>query len=487
MNTKTYFYNKRGIEVRSSYSPLKNKFFLIASDMLTFIVAAFLGYIILPVHSVYTEGSVNLEMIGRQGSYILSGLLAVFWFWGNMRHYTYRKPFWDELREMYSTLSIIAMIDLVSISFFYKGYSPSVWLVTWGSAIVLLPIFRQMTKIYLKNAGYWNMPSIIIGDSENAREAYLAIKSEPSTGFTVEAFVDPTGKNEGVVLEGIPYISKVEYLTISKNQDIKVFIALQKSQSKNQEEWLRLLAKRNVKNISIVPDLRGIPLMGMDVSHFFSHEIMMLRVKNNLARRSSKIIKRVFDILVSAILLLLLTPFLAVIYFKVTKDGGTATYGHERVGRDGKVFKCWKFRSMVMNSQEVLEELLKNDPKAKLEWDLEFKLKDDPRVTPIGAFLRKSSLDELPQLWNVLKGEMSLVGPRPIINEELARYEADVAYYLIAKPGMSGLWQVSGRSDTDYPTRVYLDSWYVKNWSLWNDLVILFKTVGVVLKKEGAY
>ncbi|HDV1008656.1 TPA: sugar transferase, partial [Escherichia coli] len=152
----------------------------------------------------------------------------------------------------------------------------------------------------------------------------------------------------------------------------------------------------------------------------------------------------------------------------------------------GKKFKCLKFRSMVINSKEVLETVLSNDPDAKKEWDATFKLKNDPRITTIGHFLRRTSLDELPQLFNVLRGEMSLVGPRPIITDELERYNEEVDYYLLSKPGMTGLWQVSGRSDVDYDTRVYLDTWYVKNWSMWNDIAILFKTISVVLKKDGA-
>jgi undecaprenyl-phosphate galactose phosphotransferase len=142
---------------------------------------------------------------------------------------------------------------------------------------------------------------------------------------------------------------------------------------------------------------------------------------------------------------------------------------------------------MVMNSQEVLQKLLDSDPAAREEWDRDFKLKNDPRITSVGRFIRKTSLDELPQLFNVLKGQMSLVGPRPIISEELPRYDENVDYYLMAKPGMTGLWQVSGRNDVDYDTRVYFDSWYVKNWSLWNDIAILFKTVKVVLHRDGAY
>ncbi|OHY69369.1 hypothetical protein BB778_09145 [Pluralibacter gergoviae] len=142
---------------------------------------------------------------------------------------------------------------------------------------------------------------------------------------------------------------------------------------------------------------------------------------------------------------------------------------------------------MVINSKEVLDELLRNDPAIREEWTLSFKIKNDPRVTEIGKFLRGTSLDELPQLFNVLKGDMSLVGPRPIVNAELERYNEEVAYYLLSKPGMTGLWQVSGRSDVDYDTRVYLDAWYVKNWSMWNDIAILFKTIKVVLNKGGAY
>jgi undecaprenyl-phosphate galactose phosphotransferase len=142
---------------------------------------------------------------------------------------------------------------------------------------------------------------------------------------------------------------------------------------------------------------------------------------------------------------------------------------------------------MVINSKEVLEALLLNNPEARAEWDETFKLKNDPRITRIGHLLRKTSMDELPQLFNVLKGEMSLVGPRPIINAELERYSDEVDYYLLSKPGMTGLWQVSGRSDVDYETRVYLDAWYVKNWSMWNDIAILFKTISVVLRKDGAY
>lgn len=162
-------------------------------------------------------------------------------------------------------------------------------------------------------------------------------------------------------------------------------------------------------------------------------------------------------------------------------------FKHRRVGKDGKEFNCYKFRSMCVNSKEVLEHLLATDPAAKAEWDKEFKLKDDPRITKSGAFLRKTSLDELPQLWNVLKGEMSLVGPRPIVRSEMVRYGKYSKEYMMVRPGITGIWQTSGRNDIDYPERVQMDNWYVHNWSLWLDLVLLWRTIGVVAACNGAY
>ena len=161
---------------------------------------------------------------------------------------------------------------------------------------------------------------------------------------------------------------------------------------------------------------------------------------------------------------------------------------HNRIGKNGKIIPTLKFRSMYSDAKERLEKLLKENEEIREEWEKDFKLKDDPRVTKIGAILRKTSLDELPQIFNVLKGEMNFVGPRPVLQEELDKYYKDDAeYYFMVKPGITGLWQVSGRSNTNYDFRVATDKWYVTNWSLWLDIVILLKTVKVVLFREGAY
>ncbi|HBV5952270.1 TPA: undecaprenyl-phosphate galactose phosphotransferase WbaP, partial [Klebsiella pneumoniae] len=296
--------------------------------------------------------------------------------------------------------------------------------------------------------------------------------------------------------ESMPDLSKFNNIPILSNdinwlstvdRKTQFIVAVEAHQSDIRNTWLRNFMIKGFRYVSVIPTLRGMPLDSTDMSFIFSHEVMIFRVQQNLAKLSSRFLKRLFDIFGSLFIILILSPIIIYISQKVRKDGGPAIYGHERIGKNGKPFKCLKFRSMVINSKEVLEDLLLNDASAKEEWEATFKLKNDPRITKIGAFLRRTSLDELPQLFNVLKGEMSLVGPRPIITAELARYNEEVDYYLLSKPGMTGLWQVSGRSDVDYETRVYLDAWYVKNWSMWNDIAILFKTVTVVLKKDGAY
>ena len=205
------------------------------------------------------------------------------------------------------------------------------------------------------------------------------------------------------------------------------------------------------------------------------------------ARDSSEFALRALNQFAAAVLLLVFAPLFLVVAFMVWRtDGAPLFFGHYRVGRHGHMFKCWKFRTMVVNSQEVLAHILASSPQARAEWARDQKLSHDPRITRIGAFLRKTSLDELPQLYNVLKGEMYLVGPRPITLAELDRYGKSRWHYLHATPGMTGLWQVSGRSETTYEERVALDRQYVEARSLWSDITILIKTIGVVLGKHGA-
>lgn len=202
---------------------------------------------------------------------------------------------------------------------------------------------------------------------------------------------------------------------------------------------------------------------------------------------ASRISKRLFDIVATLALLAILAPFLLVVALLARRDGGAALFGHRRIGAHGVPFTCLKFRTMAPNAQDVLAKLLATDPEARAEWERSFKLKHDPRVTPVGRFLRESSLDELPQLFNVLAGDMSLVGPRPIVTEEIARYGEAFHDYARCRPGITGLWQVSGRNDVDYRQRVQLDRSYARQWSFLQDLMLLLRTPLAVLRRRGAY
>lgn len=197
--------------------------------------------------------------------------------------------------------------------------------------------------------------------------------------------------------------------------------------------------------------------------------------------------KRCVDFLGALVLLAVLLPAMLVISALLGCLGGPVLFRHHRIGRHGREFPCYKFRTMVTNGNEVLKQLFERDPGAREQWDRERKLCKDPRVTPLGNFLRKSSLDELPQLFNVLKGEMSLVGPRPVVHQELAHYGRTASVYIAVRPGITGLWQVSGRNNIGYTRRVAMDRYYVRKLSPWLDFVILLKTVRVVLFRRGAY
>jgi exopolysaccharide production protein ExoY len=198
-------------------------------------------------------------------------------------------------------------------------------------------------------------------------------------------------------------------------------------------------------------------------------------------------VKRLLDLAIALTALILLAPILVMVAVLLkTTTGGNVLFGHQRLGYRGRPFKCLKFQTMVSNGDQVLAAHLRQNPAARLEWETNRKLRDDPRVTPIGRILRSSSLDELPQLFNVLQGSMSIVGPRPIVKAEVERYGTYFNSYLACRPGITGLWQVSGRSDCGYEQRVRLDDSYAKTWSMLRDVLIICKTAVVVISREGS-
>lgn len=248
-------------------------------------------------------------------------------------------------------------------------------------------------------------------------------------------------------------------------------------------------AQTLVRNVGVVPNLVAVPMSNVTVESFFDAKIMVLQIRNNLASRRNRTLKYVIEFITTCVGTILISPLLAWIAYKIHSDSeGPIIYSGLRVGQNGKMFKCFKFRSMYVNSDEILKKYLDAHPEKKAEWEIYHKLKDyDPRVTPIGKTLRRLSLDELPQIFNVLRGEMGLVGPRPYLQQELDDMGAARNTILLVRPGITGYWQTSGRNEITFEERLHMESWYVCNWDIWIDLVLLWRTFTVVLTHRGAY
>ena len=474
------------------------KYSLILSDTLAFLLAALLASTLHWLRPEIEATAVSALWQSDMAQIRLQLLLPIFllaiaWFWLS-GHYTRRRPFWAELGEVLRILLMLVALD-ATLQYMAKLPFSRFWFIgVWLGALILLPLLRILTKGLLLRFGIWQRPAVVLGTGPNAVDAAEALHSEHLMGYQVIAFATraPLPPSERHVMRAagrdIPVVRfhPARPASLHGSDSPTIVVALEQDEFEREANFIARL-HRLCGDLHVVPPLRGLPLFGSRVHYYFRHELFFLSLSNNLARRGPRLIKRSFDLLVASLLLLLLLPLFAYLAVKIRTDGGPVFFAHRRIGQQGRTFGCLKFRTMVPDAKQVLERLLKNDPAARAEWARDFKLKDDPRITPIGAFLRKTSLDELPQLWNVLKGEMSLVGPRPIVEDELDRYGEDIEYYLETKPGMTGLWQISGRNDTGYRERVYLDAWYAKNWSLWMDAVILITTVRVVLRNDGAY
>lgn len=408
---------------------------LALSDFFSFTVSIYLAMGLLSLSlSDYDKIIPESQTDGWVALHLLLSFCCVAWYSMRLRHYFYRKTFWFELKEILRTLVIFAIIEIAVMAFTTWSFSRYLWVLTWVFVLFLVPVSRMITKRILDIFNLWRRDTWIIGSSINAHEAYKAINSERNLGLIIVGFIHSDGGTPaGDQIDGLPVLENDLNWLATKDKKTQFIVAVESHQSEIRNTWLRNFMIKGYRYVSVIPTLRGMPLDSTDMSFIFSHEVMIFRVQQNLAKWSSRVLKRLFDIAGSLAIIIVLSPILIYISHKVKKDGGPAIYGHERIGKGGRPFKCLKFRSMVINSKEVLAELLQNNPAAKEEWNATFKLKNDPRITEIGRFLRRTSLDELPQLFNVLKGEMSLVGPRPIITAELERYNEEVDYYLLRK------------------------------------------------------
>lgn len=341
-------------------------------------------------------------------------------------------------------------------------------------------IWSYLIKKYFFKRNMFRKPIFAICDEDGEKNIKNWFDKGNPFGYDIELILNV---NEYSVLEIHQKINKI----IKENRFDSAIIDFD---SNNIFELSDLVdhIQRNIHKIIILPKISKMPLLNGELINSIHHKGMAFYVRNNLLSPVDKYMKNIFDYLTALSLILIFSPVLITLYLIVYfSTNGHPLFKHKRIGLNGKKFNVYKFRTMYIDADKKLEELLEEDEESRMEWENDFKLKDDPRITKIGNFLRKTSLDELPQLINVLQGKMSLIGPRPIIDQEIVKYGEYFDYFTAVKPGITGLWQVSGRNDIDYDERVQLDVWYVRNWSINLDVQILLKTVLVVIGRKGSY
>lgn len=346
-------------------------------------------------------------------------------------------------------------------------------------ATVCLPVGRQIARSFYCKFKWYGVPVVLYSKDDRAKVVVDRLLRSPKIGYRPSIII--TDRETDVTeYKGIPvYTYSQEIFEVIKRLNIKVAIICDYEKDRD-------LIMSYFRYTIIVPKKQIINTMSMHMSDFGG--ILGFFVTHNLTKSWNLIIKRFIDLCIIIFTLPLTIPLIIILSILVKcTSRGPIFYGHERVGKNGKKFKAWKFRSMCVDSDKKLKEILENDPVRRMEWEKERKFTDDPRVTKFGAFLRRSSLDELPQLFNIISGQMSFVGPRPVTESELKKYGKYAEYVFSVQPGLSGMWQISGRSDTGYEERITLDTYYIQNWSIWLDLWILIKTIWVVLKGKGAY
>ena len=396
--------------------------------------------------------------------------------------------FWKRIERLfYSSIYSIMAIYLIyfrielnhSVIFFF-----SLWIFSFFCLIGM----RFCLKKVLNKYDYFRIPLLIIGGEEAVEVFVKNINNDIEMGtYRVIGLISnnkPIDKLKNYRLLG--NFNKIEDI-INKTGINSVLVALSTEDKDKMKEIVRRVQPL-VKNVCIIPNISDIPMNSIDVETFLNEKFMLIHIRNNLARKINKFIKFMFDYIIGIILLIPIMPILFICCIWVKLDSkGPIFYNAKRIGKNGKEFTCYKFRSMHINGDELLKDYLSKNPEAKKEWDEFQKLHDyDPRVTKAGKIMRRTSLDELPQIFNVLKGEMSLVGPRPYLPREKNMMGDFYKIIISTVPGITGYWQVNGRSDVTFEGRLKMDDWYIRNWSVWIDIVLLVKTIKAVFYSKGA-
>jgi len=384
----------------------------------------------------------------------------------------------EELKRLTVSASFLTFV-FATLSFFLRTttvFSRATLTIAWLLILISVPMSRKIFRRIAVKYGFWGIPIAIVGDQKSVIHLQDRLSLHPISGLwpvlCVTGSVEdifPKTKNRKNLFENIH----------------TVFIATAQGKF-NSARYLVTQKEYQFNNIIIIFDKESFgPIWFKPI---FLVEHTGLEVVHNLLSSTQQTIKRVMDISLT-ILALPIFIFLFFIIGLIIKidDRGPIFYKHKRVGYEGKDLWIWKFRTMAYNADVMLEEHIKNNPKIHQEWKENFKLKNDPRLTRIGKLLRRTSLDEVPQIINVLKGEMSLIGPRPIVQQEIPLYGSEFEIYKQVLPGITGLWQISGRSNLSYKDRVALDGYYIQNWSIWLDIHVLIHTALATIQGRGAY
>ena len=430
-------------------------------------------------------------------SYYVPDAYLFFWiplvfiaFLGIAQTYTKMQPILETVRQIFYAVLYALITCILALYFMEASMLASRLYVVLFGVLALFNIYaaRYILLKVLKATNLLMKPVILIGAGKTAEIVLQFFEGDLGYRYQIVGLLDDAPISEELPQKFLMLGKVSDAEEIIRDSGVKTVIITAPGMDSSRLEKLVAKIQPLVRDILFVPDLMMLPLGHVGVEPFYTEKVFMLSIRNNLARRRNRLAKRIFDLVATICGGLLILPILLILAVLVGVDNkGRIIFAHRRVGRKGKLFPCYKFQSMVPDAQERLEEYLAKNPAARKEWEESFKLTNDPRVTKLGAFLRKTSLDELPQLWNVLMGDMSLVGPRPIVTKEVERYGDYIREYYMVPPGITGMWQVNGRSDTTYEERVAMDTWYVRNWSVWIDLVYLFKTVKTVFTGKGAY
>jgi Undecaprenyl-phosphate galactose phosphotransferase WbaP len=345
-------------------------------------------------------------------------------------------------------------------------------------------MYRWLFRVIATNSGLWGEPVAVAGNGPQTQRTVKFLLERMRLGIRPVVIIDDTGNIDGSL---VPRVAMDHFLTnASQMRSIQTAVLVDSELSETLRNSILDKQSFGFKRLILISDFSWIGSLG--VTPYDLEGLLGLEIRQNLLNKWDQRVKRIVDIIVSLMMGVITLPLTLLLSLLIPLDShGSILYGQARIGKEGKPIIVWKFRTMVGNADQVLENYLTKNSVAKAEWRANQKLKHDPRVTRVGGFLRRTSLDELPQLWNVLKGEMSLVGPRPIVPEEIERYQQGYLLYQRVRPGITGLWQVSGRTNVSYADRLHYDEYYVRNWSIWLDIYILLRTIWVVIRGEGAY